>query len=123
MSFGHTVDLKAIDNGSREIAKKDLKSWGAAIGNPSFLAASLRKRVNKIEKLLDNLSYLDEPHCALGILRSCLGAPKWHSPCDITLRPTNPPLFLQDFDNLQRLPFEKVRHRYKSTLGITLVYQ
>ena len=81
---------------------------GAAIGNPSFVAASLRKRVNKIEKLLDNLAYLDDPHCALGILRSSLGAPKMV----LSLRCNTPSeessVNMQDFDNLQRTTFEKM---------------
>ena len=70
------VDLNALDNRVKRKSKEGLGILGAAIGNPSFVAASLRKRVNKIEKLVDNLAYLDDPPCALGILRSCPGAPK-----------------------------------------------
>ena len=70
------VDLNAIDNRVKRNSKEGLEIWGAAIDKPCFVAASLRKKVNKIEKLLDNLAYLDDPHRALGILRNCLGAPK-----------------------------------------------
>ena len=44
------VDLNAIDNRVKRNSKEGLEILGAAIGNPSFVAASLRKRVNKIEK-------------------------------------------------------------------------
>ena len=70
------IDLNDIDNRVKRNSKEGLEILGAAIGNPNFVASSLRTRVNKIEKLLDNLAYLDDPHCALGILRRCLGAPK-----------------------------------------------
>ena len=46
------VELKAIDNKVKRNSKVGLEILGAAIGNPSFVAASLRKRVTKIEKLL-----------------------------------------------------------------------
>ena len=62
------VDLNAIDNRVKRNSQEGFEILGAAVRNPSFVAASLRKRVNKIEKLLDNLAYLDDPHCALGIL-------------------------------------------------------
>ena len=52
------VDLSAIDNMVKRNSKEGLAILGAAIGNPSFVTASLRKRVNKIEKLLDNLAHL-----------------------------------------------------------------
>ena len=78
----------------------------SAAGNPSFVPASLRKRVNKIEKLLDNLTYLDDPPCALGIFRSCLGAPKMVYSLRCTTPSDESSVILQDFDNLQRTTFE-----------------
>ena len=81
------ADLNAIDN---KVMRHSivLENLGAAIGNSSFVAASLTKRVIKIEKLLYNMDYLDVPHCALGFLRSCLDAPKMVY-CLIQLNPTN----------------------------------
>ena len=87
-------------------SKEGLEILGAAISNPSFVAASLRKRVNKIEKLLDNLAYLDDPHCALRILRSCLGAPKMVNSLRCNTPSEESSVILQDFDNLQRTTFE-----------------
>ena len=98
-------DLNAIDNRVKTNSKEGLEILGAAIGNPSFVAASLRKRVNKIEKLLDNLAYL---HCALGILRSCLGAPKMVYSLRCNTPSDESAVILQDFDNFQRTTFENM---------------
>ena len=103
-----TVDLNAIDNRVMRNSKEGLEILGAAIGNPSFLAASLRKRVNKIEKLLDNLAYLDDPHCVLIILRSCLGAPRMVYSLRCNTPSEESSVILQDFDNLQRTTFENM---------------
>ena len=67
------VDLDDVNNTVKRKSKEGFEILGAAIVNPSFVAASLRKNVSKIEKLLDNLAYLDDPHFALGILRSYFG--------------------------------------------------
>ena len=101
-----TLDLTAIDNRVKRNSEEGLEILGAAIGKPSFVAASLRKRVNKIEKLLDNLAYLDDPHCALGILRSCLGAPKMVYSLRCSTPSDESSVILQDFDNLQRTTFD-----------------
>ena len=49
---------------------------GAAIGTPTFVASCLEKRIEKLENVLENLGYLEDPQCTLGILRSCLCASK-----------------------------------------------
>ena len=99
------VDLNDIDNRLKRNSKEGLEILGAAIGNPNFVAASLRKRVNKIEKLLDNLAYLDDPHCALGILRSYFGATKMVYSLRCNTPSDESSATLQDFDNLQRNNF------------------
>ena len=103
------VDLNDIDKRVKRNSTKALEILGAAIGNPSFVAASLRKRTNKIEKLLVfRLAYLDDPHCALGILRSCLGAPKMVYSLRCNTPSDESSVILQDFDNLQRTTFENM---------------
>ena len=102
------VNLNAIDTRVKRNSKEGLEILGAAIGNHSFVAASLRKRVNKIEKLLENLAYLDDPYCALGILRSCLGAPKMVYSLRCNTPSEESSVILQDFDNLQRTTFENM---------------
>ena len=96
-----------MDKRIKRNSKEGLEILGAAIGKPSFVAASLRKRVNKIEKLL-NLAYLDDPHCALGILRSCLGPPKMVYSLRCNTPSDESSVILQDFDNLQRTTFENM---------------
>ena len=64
---------------------------GAAIVNPSFVTACLRKRV-KLEKMLDQLAHLDEPQCALGTLRSLLEPQRWYISFKVKL-PRRKPLF------------------------------
>ena len=102
------VEMNATDNRVKRNSKEGLEILGTANGNPSFVSASLKKGVNKIEKLLDNMAYLDDPHCALGTLSSCLGAPKvvYSQGCNIPSDES--PVVLQDFDNLQRSTFENM---------------
>ena len=101
------VDLNAIDNRVKKNSNEGPEILGAAIGNPGFFAASL-KEVNKTEKLLDNLAYLEDPHCELGIIESCLGAPKrvYSQRCNTPSNKSS--VILQDFDNLQRTTFENM---------------
>ena len=86
------TNLNAVDNK----VKTGLATLGAAIGNTCFVAAFLSKRVNKIEKLLDNLAYLNKSQCAVGIPRSCHGAQIWYIPRDVTLRQQTPLLFCRN---------------------------
>ena len=81
---------------------------GAAIETPTFVASCLEKRVKKIEKVIDNLGYIEDPQCALGILRSCLGAPKlvYSLRCNTPSAEIN--IILEKFDHLQRTTFENI---------------
>ena len=70
------VDLPSVD---REVTKNTGKGFevlGAAVGKPEFVSSYLQKCFQKVVLLLENLSYLDDLQCALGILRYCLGTPK-----------------------------------------------
>ena len=100
--------MNAIDNRVKRNSNEALEILGAAISNSSFVAASLRKTVNKIGKLLNKLSYLDDPHCALGNLRSCHCAPMmvYYVLCNNPSDESS--VILQDFDNLHRTTFENM---------------
>ena len=39
----------------------ELKFLGVAIGSDAFVSSCLLKRVKKLEELLDNLAYVDDP--------------------------------------------------------------
>ena len=70
------VNLPSVD---REIVRNTSNGFevvGAAVASPEFDSSCLQKRVHKVVSLLENLSYLGGPQCALGILRYCLGTPK-----------------------------------------------
>ena len=92
---------------------------GAAIGTPTFVVSCLEKRVKKLKKALDNLGYIEDPQCALGILRSCLGAPlgilrsclgapklvnslRYNTPSNESNK------ILEKFDYLQRTSFQNI---------------
>ena len=49
---------------------------GAAVGSKEFIASCLKRRVQKILSMLDNLHHLNDHQCALGILQYYLGTPK-----------------------------------------------
>ena len=49
---------------------------GAAMGSDTFISSCLLERAEKLEDLLNNLAYTDDPQGALGIFRFCFGAPK-----------------------------------------------
>ena len=68
--------LNTIDSRIKINSKEPLETLSAAVGSPQNVASSIQKRVQKIEKLLEKLEYINDPQCSLGILRSCLGAPK-----------------------------------------------
>ena len=68
------VDLPSVDREVTRNMGNGFEVLGAAVGSP--VVSCLEKRVQKVVSLLENLSYLDDPQCALGILRYCLGTPK-----------------------------------------------
>ena len=86
----------------------ELKFLGAAIGSDAFVSSCLLKRVTNLEELQDNLAYVDDPQCALGILRFCHGAPKMvyslrcNSPSDESNQ------ILRKIDSVQRATFESI---------------
>ena len=71
-----TSCFNAVDSRLKRNGQSGIEILGAAIGTHSFVASCLEKRVKKLEKVLDNLSHIEGPQCALGILLSCLGARK-----------------------------------------------
>ena len=68
----------------------------------------LNERIGKIGVLFDKLDYLDDPQCALGILRHCIRSPKmvYSLRCQT---PTSPVIkSLKDFDAQQREKLENI---------------
>ena len=70
------IDIPSVDREVTRNMGNGFEVLGAAIGSPELVPSCLQKRVQKVVALLENLSYLDAPQCALGILRYCLGTPK-----------------------------------------------
>ena len=69
------VDLPSVD---REVTRNTgncFEEQGADVRSPEF-ASYLQKRVQEVVSLLEMLSYLDDPQCALGLLRFCLRTSK-----------------------------------------------
>ena len=83
-----------------------MRSCALPLAIPALLLHLWGKRANTLEKQLDNLACLDDPHCPLGILRSCLGAPKMVCSLPCNTQSDESSFLLQDFDNLQRTTFE-----------------
>ena len=69
-------DLPSVDQAVKRNLGNGFEILGAAVGSKEFVASCLMGRVRKILSMLDNLHHLNEPQCALGILRYCLGTPK-----------------------------------------------
>ena len=102
-SFFNTVDSRIKRN-----SQSGIEILGAAIGTPTFVASYLEKRVKKLEKSIDNLGYIEDPQCALGILGSCSVAPKllYLLRCITPSAESN--IILEKFDHLQRTTFLKI---------------
>ena len=94
-----------------------IETLGAAKGSDAFVSSCLLKSVKKLEELLDNLAYIDDPQCALDILPFCLGAPKMV----YSLRSNSPSDELnkihQKFDSVQRATFEDILGVLLTPLG------
>ena len=100
--------MTKIDSLIKRNCVDGIEILGAAIGSDAFVSSCLLKPVKKLEELLDNLAYVDDPQCALGILRFCLGAPKMvyflrcNSPSDESNQ------IIRTFDSVQRATFEGI---------------
>ena len=68
--------MTRIDSLIKRNCVDGIEILGAAIGSHAFDSSCLLKRVKKLEELLENLAYVDDSQCPLGIMRFCLGAPK-----------------------------------------------
>ena len=69
-------DLPSVDQAVKRNLENGFEILGAAVDSKEFVASCLKRRVRKILSMLDNLHHLNDPQCALGILRYCLGTPK-----------------------------------------------
>ena len=103
-----TSCFNAVDSKIKRNSQSGIEILGAAIGKPTFVASCLEKRVEKLEKVLDNPGYIEDPQCALAILRSCLGAPKLVYSLRCSTPSTESNIALEKFDHLQRKTFENM---------------
>ena len=103
-----TSCFNAVDSRIKKNSQSAIEILSAAIGIPTFFASGFEKRVKNLEKVLDNLGYIEDPQCALGILRRCLGAPKlvYSLRCNTPSIESN--IILEKFDNLQRTTFQNI---------------
>ena len=69
-------DLPSVDQAEKRNLGNGFEVLGATVGSKDFVASCLKRRVQKFLSMLDNLHHLNDPQCALGILRYCLGTPK-----------------------------------------------
>ena len=81
---------------------------GAAVGSKEFFASCLKRRFQKTLSILGNLHHLNDPQCALSILRYCLGTQKL-----VYTLGTNTPLnevieVLKSFDEGQREKLDQI---------------
>ena len=102
-----TACFNAVDSRIKRNSQSGIEILGAAIGSPTFVVSCLEKRVKKLE-VLDDLGYIEDPQCALGILRSCLGAPKLVYSLRCNTPSTESNKMLEKFDHLQRTTFENI---------------
>ena len=91
---------------------------GAARGFDAFVSSCLNKRAKKLEGIVDNLANVDDPQCALGILRFWRGAPKmvYHLRCNSPS--DNSKKILQKIESIQRATFEDILGVLKTRVGI-----
>ncbi|XP_075259889.1 uncharacterized protein LOC142351636 [Convolutriloba macropyga] len=101
-------DLPSIDQAVKRILGNGFEILGAAVGSKEFVASCLKRRVQKNLSMLDNLHHLNDPQCALGILRYCLGTPKLVYSLR-TNTPSNEMLeVLKSFDDGQREVLDQI---------------
>ena len=103
-----TVDLDRLDTRIKRNDISGLEVLGAALGTPEFVCMKLNERIGKIGVLFEKLDYLDDPQCALGILRHCIGSPKmvYSLRCQTPTRPVIKSL--KEFDAQQREKLENI---------------
>ena len=105
-----TVDLDRLDIRIKRNNFSGLEVLGAALGTPEFVCMKLNERIGKIGVLFEKLEYLDDPQCALGILRHCIGSPKMVYSLRCQTPEVRSPVIksLKKFDTQQRGKLEKI---------------
>ena len=81
-------------------SQSGIQLLGAGIGPPSFVASCLQKRVNELEKLIENPGYLNDPQFAKNFRGT-------HKDVFTPLPESNKTL--EQFDLLQRTTLKKYR--------------
>ena len=90
---------------------------GAALGSPRFLASSIKKRVHKIEKLLEKVEYINDPSVLMAFYVVAWVHQKWR-----WSRSEEAVKIFQEFDSLQRITFENILYSCPLSSGIKHVY-
>ena len=70
------VDLDRLDIRIERNDISGLGVLGAALATPELVCMKLNERIGKIGVFSEKLDFLDDPQCALGILRHCIRSPK-----------------------------------------------
>ena len=83
------------------------RAWSCVRIPRVCLHANLRKYGENIG-IFENLAYLDDPQCSLGILRHCIGSQKWCVPSDPKTPTSSVIKSLKDFDAQQREKLENI---------------
>ena len=101
-------DLPSVDQAVKNNLGNEFEVLGAAVGSKDFVASCLKRKIQKILSMLDNLHHLNDPQCVLGILRYCLGTPKLVYSLQ-TNTPSNEMLeVLKSFDDGQREVLDQI---------------
>ena len=58
------------------MGQEGVKLLGAPIGSQAFQKVAMEEKVYKLEKLMDKLSLLEDPHTEYAMLKSCFALPK-----------------------------------------------
>jgi hypothetical protein len=72
----HQDDADPLDRGIPRVGQEGVKLLGALIGSHAFQKVAMEEKVYKLEKLMDKLSLLEDPHTEYAMLKSCFALPK-----------------------------------------------
>ena len=98
------VDLDRLNKRIKQNNISDFEVLGAALGNAEFVCLKLNEKIGKIIVLFEMLDNLNEPQCALGILRHCIRV------YSLRCQTSTSSVFksLKEFDSQQREKLENV---------------
>jgi hypothetical protein len=101
------ADLDPLGRGVTRAENRGFKLLGAPVGSHDFEEAILGERLAGVQRLLDSLHTLEDPHMEYTLLRNCFSFPK----LAYTLRTVDTslhPAFRKDFDAAVLTAFEAI---------------